>query len=78
MSDPKETRDGDQHDHDQQTDGGEKGEKGKDMNTPVGFWNSELNGVRKEVFKKFIITSMLASRAPMCLVATIFHSLALC
>lgn len=65
MSDVKETRDGDQHD--QPTDGGEKGEKGKDMNRHVGFWSGELNKVRKEVFKQWIITSMLTSRTSTCL-----------
>ncbi|KAM3086221.1 hypothetical protein ACMFMG_000356 [Clarireedia jacksonii] len=60
MSDLKETRDDDQHDdHDQPTDGGEKGGKGKDMNTPVGFWSRELNKVRKEVFTKWIITTLI-------------------
>ncbi|TVY21314.1 Nitrosoguanidine resistance protein SNG1 [Lachnellula arida] len=44
-----------------QADGGEKGEKGKQEAGPVGFWNSALKQVRLDVFKNWLLTTVILS-----------------
>lgn len=40
-------------------DGGEDGQQKPEQQGPVGFWSPDLKNVRKTVFKKWAITSLL-------------------
>ncbi|TVY57813.1 Nitrosoguanidine resistance protein SNG1 [Lachnellula cervina] len=50
-----------QNRHNGQADGGEKGEKGNQEAEPIGFWNSALKQVRLDVFKNWLLTTVILS-----------------
>ena len=45
-------------------DGGETGKSAEQSETQIGFWSNELRDIRREVFKKWGITSMYVLCSP--------------